>query len=136
MAEFVAKDYSLVINAVDLSDHVQSFSLPIAADAVESTAMGDDDREFLPGLKNWSATLTMRSDFAASQVDATLQPLIGAAAFTVVFKPTSAVVGPTNPTYTGSALLTNYDPFNANVGDLATTAPTLQGTGALVRAEA
>lgn len=96
--------------------------------------MSDDDREFLPGLRNWTMTLTMRNDFAASQVDATLYPLVGAAAFAVIARPTSAVVGATNPEYTGNAILTNYDPFNASVGDLATTAPTLQGTGALARA--
>ena len=134
MAEFVAKDYFLSVNGVDLSDHVQSFSIPYAADAVESTAMGDDDREYLPGLRNWSASLTMRNDFAASQVDATLFPLVGAAAFAVIFRPTSAAASATNPEYTGNAILTNYDPFNASVGDLATTAPTLQGTGALSRA--
>ena len=82
MAEFVFKDGSIVVNSVDLSDHARSITISYDADMVDSTAMGDDDREFLAGLRSWNISVEFEQDYAASKVDATLFPLVGAAAFT------------------------------------------------------
>lgn len=98
--------------------------------------MGDTTRNKLPGLKNWTVDVEFAQDFAAASVDATLFPLVGAAAFPISIKPTSAAVSATNPNFSGSALLATYSPIGGAVGDVATTTITLEGTGLLTRAVA
>lgn len=136
MAVFCYRDASVVVNAVDLSDHVKSVTLNAPADLLEDTAMGDTFKSRIAGLKDWSITAEFHQDFAASKVDATLFPLIGAAAFTVTVKPTSAAVSATNPSYSGLMVLEGYPPLSGTVGDLASASVTFQGAGTLTRAVA
>ena len=124
MATQVWKDAVVLINAVDLSNDVKSAALNIGSELGDDTAMGDDTRSMLAGLKTWSLDLEFHQDFAASQVDATLNGLIGAAAFAVSIKPTSASTSATNPNYNGNAVLESYVPMSGAVGTtpLAATA--------------
>lgn len=134
MAVFILKDASVTINGVNLSDHVTEVELTGEAEMKEDTAMGDSWRSYIGGLKNWTLKVTFHQDFDAAMVDATLWPLLGAAAFPVSVKPTSAAVSATNPNYNGNALLPSYSPLAGAVGDLATVSVTFQGTGTLARA--
>jgi hypothetical protein len=74
-------------------------------------------------------------DFAAGSVDATLNPLLGSIA-TVVITGTSGTVTSTNPSYTMTALVTQYSPFASSVGDIATLSVTWPVTGSVTRATA
>lgn len=134
MAVFAYKDASVVVNAVDLSDHARSVTVNYEADELDTTAMGDDSRGRIAGLKSWSVDVEWNQDFAASEVDATLFSLIGAAAFTVTVKPTSDAVSTTNPSFSGSCILTSYTPLSGSVGDLATASTSFMGSGDLTRA--
>jgi hypothetical protein len=135
MAKFAAKDYSFVLNSVDLSDHVISVSLPLEQATEEVTAMGDASRTYVLGLKGSTLDVEFQQDFAATEVDQTLWAIFdGDAPVTAVLKPTSGSVSATNPSYTVSVILTGYDPFGASVGSVATTAPTFQVSGDVVRA--
>lgn len=133
MASFVLTDASVVINAVDLSDHVQSVTVNYAAEMVDETAMGDTTRINKGGLKTWSMDIAFKQDHAASEVDATLFTLVGST-FTVTIKPTSAAVSATNPSFSGTGILESYNPVTGGTGDLATTSVTIQSAGALARA--
>lgn len=133
MAKFVLTDASIVINAVDLSDHVESLTINYEAEAQDCTSMGDTTRAFLGGLKNWSMDVTFRQDYAASEVDVTLFGIVGSQ-ITVTAKPTSAAVSTTNPSYSGTALLTTYTPIGNAVGDLAAAPVSFVSAGALTRA--
>lgn len=134
MAIFVLKDAHVSIATEDLSDHVRQISFPYEAEEVDSTVMGPDGaREFLAGLLTGSATIEFAQDFDASEVDATLFPLVGAAPFAVVIRPTSAVKSATNPEFQWNAILTNYPILDGNVGDLATSGITLRLTGKITR---
>lgn len=135
MATFVLTDASVVINAVDLSDHVRQVTLNVEADGQEDTAMGDSWRSRLGGLKDSSVEIEFNQDFAASEVDATLWPLFGTTT-TVTIKPTSSAVSATNPSFSGSMLLTEYPPLDGSVGDVATTSVTFEGAGTITRATA
>jgi hypothetical protein len=65
-------------------------------------------------------TISFNQDFAATKVNATLTALVGVQT-TVVVRPTSAVVGATNPNFTlTGALMSEYRPVTGAVGDLAT----------------
>ena len=134
MAEFVFKNAYLLLNAVDLSDHVRQITLTHGADLPDRTAMSDNSRRRLPGLKDWSATVEFNQDFDASKVDATLNGLVGAASFAIEIRPDAGAVAATNPKYTGSALLESYPILSGSIGDAAVSSITLQGDGDLTRA--
>ena len=133
MAKFVATNYSITIGGTDFSASLASAELSIEVDDVETTAFGASSRTRVCGLQTATLTLDFHQDFAASSVDATLQPLLGSTA-AVVIKPTSAAVGATNPTYSFTCLVTQYSPFASSVGDLATLSVTWPVTGDITRA--
>ena len=133
MAVFVLKDASLTVNAVSLSSYVQSISLDFAVDSISVDSMGNNGHQFIGGLQNNSVSVTLNQDFAASQVAATLDALVGTTT-TVVIKPTSSAVGATNPSYTiTNAFLAATQPVNGAVGDLAQMSVTFTG-GTIVKA--
>lgn len=134
MAKFVATDYNITIGGTDFSSSIASAELSIEVDDVETTAFGDSSRTRVGGLQTGTLTLDFHQDFAASSVDATLEPLIGTSV-AIVIKPTSSVVGATNPTYSFNCLVTQYSPFASSVGDLATLSVTWPVTGDITRAE-
>lgn len=135
MAFFAATDYAVTINGTNFSSSLNSVELAQEADDLETTAFGSTWRTRIGGLKQASLTLNFMQDFAAGSVDATLNPLLGSIA-TVVIKPTSSSVGTTNPSYTMTALVTQYSPFASSVGDVATLSVTWPVSGSVVRATA
>lgn len=135
MAKFVATDYSITINGSDFSSSLAAVTLDITAEEQDTTAFGSGYRTRIGGLKDGSVTLDFHQDFGAASVDATLFPLLGTQA-TVVVKPTSSAVGATNPTYTATCLVTQYQPFASSVGDLATLSVSWPTSGSVTRATA
>lgn len=126
MAQIVLKDASITINSVDLSDKSNSVELNYEVEAVEVTAFGGN-RSFIGGLQNNSVTVEFMQDFAATEVEATIFPLVGTQT-TIVIKPTSAAVSSTNPSYTiTGAYLASHTPVAATVGELAMTSLTFTG---------
>jgi hypothetical protein len=133
MASFAFIDGRVEVNSVNLSSYVRAVTLEVSADELEDTAMGDTYRSKIGGLKDWSVQLEFNSDFASSAVDATLWPLLGTTT-TVKVRPTTSSIGSTNPEYSGSALVSQYNPFGNSVGDLATVSVQWPGAGTLSRA--
>jgi hypothetical protein len=132
MAKFAATDYVVTIGTADFSTNLNSVELSQEADDLETTAFGSSWRTRIGGLKQASLTLNFMQDFGAGSVDATLNPLLGSIA-TVVIKPTSGTVTATNPSYTMTALVTQYSPFASSVGDIATLSVTWPVSGSVVR---
>jgi hypothetical protein len=118
MAEFVLTDASLIVNSVDLSAYVTSITLSQSADSVEDTSMGDTSRTYLGGLTTGTLDVSFNQDFAAAKTEATIYPLLGTTT-TCVVKATSGSVSATNPTYTFSALVTEWTSVEGAVGDIA-----------------
>ena len=135
MAKFVATDYKVTINGQNLSTSLASVELPIEIDEQETTAFGSEWRTRIAGLKSGSITLEFHQDFAAGALDSILWPLLGTNA-TVVVVPTSGTVNSSNPSYSGSFLVTQYTPYASTVGDLATVSLSWPLSGALTRATA
>jgi hypothetical protein len=135
LAKFVATDYKVTINGTNLSTSLASVELPIEIDEQETTAFGSEWRTRIAGLKSGSITLEFHQDFAAGALDSILWPLLGTNA-TVVVVPTSGTVNSSNPSYSGSFLVTQYTPYASTVGDLATVSISWPLSGALTRATA
>lgn len=131
MARYVATDNNITINGSDFSSSIAAVTLNTTAEEVETSSFGNDWRSRVAGLKDASITLDFHQDFGASSVDATLWPLLGSNA-TVVVKPTSDATSATNPAFSGVFLVTEYNPMENSVGDLATLSiswPLASGSG-------
>jgi hypothetical protein len=135
LAKFVATDYKVTINGGTVSSSLASVELPIEIDEQETTAFGSEWRTRIAGLKSGSITLEFHQDFAAGALDSILWPLLGTNA-TVTVVPTSGTVTASNPSYTGTFLVTQYTPYASTVGDLAAVSVSWPLTGPLTRATA
>jgi hypothetical protein len=126
-------DAYLLVNSVNLSGWCRSLTLNYEAEMLDDTTMGTTGtRSNRPGLKNWSIDAEFLQDYDAGAVDATLFSLIGAAAFPIELRPTSAAVSATNPSYTGNAVLETYPPMSGEVGALSNVSATFRSGGGSV----
>ncbi len=136
MAIHMLSNASVVVNGVDLSDHVASVTINQNTSELNPTAMGATGIARLAGLGDDSFEVEFWADFASAKVDATLSALVGAAVFTVVVKAVNTTVSATNPKFTGSCILTSYTPIAGAVGDAHKVTVSLPVSGRIVRAEA
>jgi len=135
VAKFVTTDYSVSLGTADFSSSIAAVTLEITTDEQETTAFGDSARTRIAGLKDASLTIDWHQDFGADSVDATLFPLLGSAIdFTIL--PQGGTVSATNPSYSGTAIVTQYSPLDSSVGDLATFSITWPVSGEVTRATA
>jgi len=136
MPRIVLTNAQITINAVDLSDHIASVTLSTSNDVIETTGFSSvAARTRISGLSDNSITLEFHQDFATSNVEQTIYPLIGTNT-TIVVKPTSSAVGPTNPSYSCSASVVEWQPLSGAVGELATASVTWPISGAITKAVA
>jgi hypothetical protein len=136
MARIVLTNAKVTINSVNLSDHIASVTLSTSADVVETTGFSSTAaRTRVAGLQDNSVTLEFHQDFATSNVEQTIYPLLGTAT-TVVVTPVDTTVGATNPSYTFSALVAEWQPLSGAVGELATASVTWPISGAITKAVA
>lgn len=132
MAVFALTNEYLALNSTNLSDHVKSCVLTVDVAQLDSTAMGDSWVEVIGGLKSGSLAITFNDDYAASNVDVTLWPLLGTVV-TFEVRPDAGAVSATNPKYTGSVLISQHA-LGGSVGDLAAKSVTYQTSGTVTRA--
>ena len=136
MARIVLTNAYVTINSVDVSDHVASVTLNSSIDVVETTAFGTTGaRTRIGGLADNSITLEFHQDYASGSIEATVYPLLGTTT-TVVVKPNGSTTSTTNPSYTATALVSEWTPLNGAVGELATASVTWPVSGAITKATA
>lgn len=127
MAVLSLTDASITINSVALSSKANSVTVNYEIESIDATSFGSSGaRAFIGGLQNNSVEIALMQDFATSQTEATIYPLVGTNT-TVVIKPTSGAVSATNPSYTITAFLASHTPVAGGVGELAMTTLTLTG---------
>lgn len=133
MAVLVLTDAVISVNSIALSTRANSVELNFEVDSVEVTAFGNTGHQFTGGLQNVSCAIEFQQDFAASNVEATIYPLVGTTT-TVTVKATSAATSATNPIYTlSNTFLASHQPVSGAVGELAMTSLTFTG-GSLAKA--
>jgi hypothetical protein len=140
MARLVLTDASVVINGINLSEFITSVAISTSEDVVETTGMGSGGaRTRISGLADNSVTFEFNQDFATSGPEITINAvgssLVGTNT-TVVVKPTSAAVGVSNPSYSFSAVVAEWQPLSAAVGELATISATWPISGTITKAVA
>lgn len=128
MAKLVLTDAKVTINGTDLSSSITSIDFSQEADDKETTTFGTAWRTRVGGLKQGSVKIDFLQDYAASNVHATINGLLGSVA-TVVVTPTSGSATSTNPQWTFPCLVVQTQPVAGAVGDLATMSVTWPTTG-------
>ena len=140
MAKQLFSNAYLMVNSVDLSDHIRSVTLDASTEIVDSTTMGAAVvKEKIVSFDDASIKVEFAQDFKAAAtgaVDATLWAVrVAHAAVAIILKPSGATTGATNPKWTGNVIMTAYS-FGGGVGDLATASATFEFSGAITRAVA
>lgn len=133
MAALVLTNAYVTINSVNLSDHIASITLNTADDVIDTTAFGSTARTRVAGLGDNSITIEFHQDYAASNVEATIYPLVGSTT-AVVVKPNGATTSATNPSYSFTALVSEWQPLKGAVGELATASVTWPVSGEITKA--
>lgn len=117
MAIFALNDAHVIVNGVVLSDHANNVVVEDTRESLDVTTFGSTSKAVTKGLGDAKITVTFFQDFAASEVHATLQPLIGSSTpVNVEVRATSAARSATNPAALLSALLMNYNMLSGGVG--------------------
>lgn len=133
MAVFALTSEFCSINSVDYSADIKSAVLTLDAAQLDSTDMASAGwTEAIGGLKSGTLAINFQDDVADDAVDEELFALLGTVvAFAV--RPTSASVGASNPSYSGSVLITSHS-IGGAVGELAQKNLTFPTSGAVSRA--
>ena len=135
MARIVLTDASIVINSVDLSDHIASVTISTSEDVIDTSAFSStiaNGRTRVAGLADNSITLEFHQDFATSSVEHSIYPLLGQTT-SVVVKPTSAAVSATNPSFSCTVVVTEWQPLSGSVGELSTASVSWPISGAITK---
>ena len=119
MAKFILQDVTVSVNGTDLSDHAFTIDLPQSRDQVDVSGFNSTGaKSFLPGSTEETVTIGFRQDFAASKVHAVCEPLYrNSSTFALIIKPTSASVSSTNPAFSGTAAMFEYNGLSGNLGE-------------------
>jgi hypothetical protein len=105
----------------------------MSTDVVETSAFNSTAAKTrVAGLQDNSVTLEFHQDYATSNVEATIYPLLGTNT-TIVVSPTSTVSA-SSPSYSFSATVSEWTPLNGGVGELATASVTWPISGAITKA--
>lgn len=136
MPRIVLTNAFISVGGVDLSDLVASVTLNETFDVVETTAFSSTAAKTrVAGLEDNSITLEFHQDYATGEVEQTIYPLLGTAA-AVIVKPNGASTSAFNPSYSCSAIISEWTPINGAVGELATASVTWPVSGAITKAVA
>lgn len=136
MAKQVLTIEYLSINAVDVSASTKKAELTLESEAQDTTTYGDAGwKTFLGGLKSGEISWEYLNDVAAAALDSQLFALLGTVvAFEV--RVSNAVVGTSNPKYTGTVLIDKWQPVGGGIGDVNGASVSYKTSGAVTRATA
>lgn len=126
MAKQIIQFEKVTVNAIDLSDHIDTLIVAEKWDDNDVSSLGATAHEHLLGLADPTIQLDFFQDFEASEVHATLGPLAGSnTPFPIVITTDGRIgVSSTNPKFTMQALMPNYDILNGTIGKPSKTSVT------------
>lgn len=134
MAKIVIQNPVVVLAGGTISANVAQCTIALSADDVETTNFaGNGFRERIGGLKSGTVSFDFHNDYAAGALDSILFPLLGGTASVAVRPGGTAAVGTANPEYTFTCLVTEINPIDSAVGDLASQSVSWPITGAIAR---
>lgn len=136
MALISLQNAYILIGASDISDHCSSVELEIEGEDLDSTVFSTSGwSSRLGGLKSGTLNLTIKGDYAASNIDSILWGFFNTVQ-TFTIRPVNSAASTSNPSYTGSVLVNSLTPVSGEVGDLVEFDVSWPTSGAVSRATA
>ena len=126
MSVIAGKDGSIKVGAAAVG-YIDNWSLTINAGTAETSQLGEDFKEFVGTVKDWSGSMSGSLDPADAQQKSMLTAMGSTGTTTAVSVSLAAGSG---TTFAGDALLTSIQ-IGAAHGDKITFSANFQGTGAL-----
>jgi len=126
MAIFMGNKVHVKAGSTTITTFVSTVSLSREIDAVEITAMTDTVQNLIGGIERPSVSLEVYNDFAASSVNGIFEDALGSK-LALELIPVSGTVSATNPRYSMSVLVAQWQPING-LQDVATASITLPVT--------
>lgn len=136
MAKFIGKNLRVKVGSTELTTNIASVEVTETVDEIEVTALGQNARSRIAGLKDASVTLSFHQDYDASSVNATLNTIFGGTSSVTILAGTSLTQGTatsTAPLFTIPILCSQTTPVSGQVGDLTTFDVTWPATGEVTR---
>ena len=131
MAKEVITGASITIATVDLSAFIKSVTITQTAEEKDTTAFGQAAMARVAGLRDYEISIDWYMSYATTPSPyAVIQTLVGTAA-TCVVKKSTAATSATNPSFSGSFLVTEFPFIEAEHGEVhefSTTWPYAGGT--------
>lgn len=136
MAKMVLLASYVSLAGTDLSSSSSKIELSTEVEDQDVTTFASLGwKEVLGGLKSGELGVTFKQDVAAAALDSIMWPLLGTVV-TFEVRLSNAVVGASNPKYTGSVLVNGWSPISGSVGDVAEVEVSYPTSGAVARAVA
>lgn len=139
MPRLVLTNAYVLFASNDISQYVTSIGLSTSVDVIETTGLGSSARTRVGGLFDNSLSLEFNQDFA----DNALEELINGTSLATTtvgttvameIRPVNAAVSANNPKFTFNALIAEWQPLSAAVGELTTVSVTWPISGAITKA--
>lgn len=125
MAKIVLTNaYVLLGDIYDISSYIRNLSLSTTHDIIETTQFGDIYKTRIAGLGDNQSTFEFLQDFSSTIVDPgglenVIYPLIGTA-INCKIRPINTTISASNPQYSFSLLISEWQPLSGSVGELST----------------
>jgi len=125
MAKIVLTNaYVLLGDIYDISSYITNISLSTTHDIIETTQFGDIYKTRIAGLGDNQANFEFLQDFSSTIVNPgglenVIYPLIGTA-INCKIRPINTTVSASNPQYSFSLLISEWQPLSGSVGELST----------------
>lgn len=127
LAEYVS------INANVLHEYTRKCELTTEVEEKDVTTYASLGwKEVLGGLKSGELGCEFLQDFAATELDSIMWPLLGQVVPFEV-RADQGAVSTSNPAYTGNVLINGWSPLTGSVGDEATVSQGFPTSGAVAR---
>jgi hypothetical protein len=134
MAKMVLLASYLSLNSNVLSANANKIELSMEVEEKDVTTYGSLGwKEVLGGLKSGTLAIEFKQDFAATQLDSIMWPLLGQVVPFEV-RADQAAAGTSNPKWTGNVLIKAWNPLTGSVGDDATVSVSYSTSGVVTRA--
>lgn len=123
MALFMGNKVTVILGSTTVSTNVSTVNLSREVDAVEVTAMNDTLANVVAGIERSNLTIDFYQDFASGNVNALIEAAFGSK-LNVKLVPVTGTVSTSNPSYTMSCLVSQYQPIVGSTDGVMTQSVT------------
>jgi len=112
VGKYLLTKAKVMVGGVDMSDFAFSLDTPDTREQIDVSGFNPTGtREFLPGVRDQTITVQFLQGFGTGEPHRVLQPLYeGGSPFPISIQPDmTAAPGPNNPTFSGTAVLYEYN---------------------------